>query len=151
MESVNLSTSQYRALAEFRYQIRRFLHFSEEQARRHGLEPQQHQLLLAIRGLPEGTKATIGELARRLQLKHHSTVELVDRLVRRRYVARQVSADDRREVIVCLTAPGTRVLRSLSLAHHQELETAGPELGAALRALRRAGPRRARKRAAKAA
>jgi DNA-binding MarR family transcriptional regulator len=99
----DLSLSGYRALAEFRYQIRRFLHFSEEQVRSLGLEPQQHQLLLTIKGLPPGTRATIGELAVRLQLKHHSAVELVDRLVRRGYVLRSAGQDDRRQVIVRLT------------------------------------------------
>jgi DNA-binding MarR family transcriptional regulator len=134
---MDLSLKEYQSLAEFRYRIRLYLSFSAEQARRHGLEPQQHQLLLAIKGLPEGARATIGELAARLQLKHHSMVELVDRLARRGYVARIAGPEDRREVIVRLTAAGARVLRSLSLAHREELETAGPAVGAALRSLRR--------------
>jgi DNA-binding MarR family transcriptional regulator len=140
---MDLALVEYQALAEFRFQLRRFLHFSEEQARQHGFEPQQHQLLLAIRGLPEGAKATIGELAGRLQLKHHSTVELVNRLEQRGCVTRSAGKDDRREVIVRLTGTGRRLLRSLSLAHRQELETAGPALGAALRSLRRARRNRA--------
>ncbi|HYX50470.1 MAG TPA: helix-turn-helix domain-containing protein, partial [Ktedonobacteraceae bacterium] len=78
-----ISITEYQTLAEFRYQLRRFLRFSEQAARAAGLEPQQHQLLLALKGLPEGRKATIGALAERLQLTHHSTVELVDRLVER--------------------------------------------------------------------
>ncbi len=77
----DISMTDYYALAEIRYQIRRFLHFSEEAAREAGLVPQQHQLLLALKGLPAGRKATISELAERLQLRHHSTVELIDRLV----------------------------------------------------------------------
>ncbi len=142
----DLSLAGYRALAEFRYQIRRFLHFSEEQVRSLGLEPQQHQLLLTIKGLPPGTSATIGELASRLQLKHHSVGELVDRLERRRYVARSAGQGDRRQVIVRLTPSGGNVLRKLSLAHHEELENAGPALAQALRSLMkqtRTRPRRA--------
>jgi len=133
----DLSSAEYQALAEFRFQIRRFLHFSEEQVRSRGLEPRQHQLLLAIRGLPDGTEATIGELAERVQLKHHSTVELVDRLERQGYVARNASKEDRRQVIVHLTRKGIEVLRKLSLAHHQELETTGPTLASVLRRLTR--------------
>ena len=92
------------ALAEFRYQIRRFLHFSEEQARESAWSPQQHQLLLAIKGLPQGRRATIGEIASRLQLRHHSAVELVDRLegevMWRAFPART----DRRQVSVRIDA-----------------------------------------------
>jgi DNA-binding MarR family transcriptional regulator len=133
----DLSNDEYRALAEFRCQIRRFLGFSEDLARRAGMEPQQHQLLLAIKGLPEGAVATIGELASRLQLKHHSTVELVNRLEKLKYVARVASKEDRRAVIVHLTTAGARLLTKLSLAHHQELEIAGPRLARALRTIAR--------------
>src|SRR5580704_875092 len=122
----DLTIEEYRALAEFRYQIRRFMGFSEEQVRAAGMEPQQHQLLLAIKGLPEGVTATIGELAGRLQLKHHSTVELVNRLEKHGHVVRELSQKDRRQVIVRLTPTGAAILRQLSIAHHQELETAGP-------------------------
>ncbi len=133
----DLSLDEYRALAEFRYQIRRFLGFSEQQVRAAGMEPQQHQLLLAIKGLPDGVLATIGELAERLQLKHHSTVELVNRLENLGYVLRQASRRDRRQVIVHLTHAGAAILRRLSLAHHQELEIAGPRLSKALRSIAR--------------
>jgi DNA-binding MarR family transcriptional regulator len=133
----DLSLDEYRALAEFRYQIRRFLGFSEQQVRAAGMEPQQHQLLLAIQGLPEEAKATIGELAERLQLKHRSTVELVNRLEGVGYVARQAGKEDRRQVIVHLTHSGAIVLRKLSLAHHEELKVAGPRLAKALRAIAR--------------
>lgn len=131
----DLSLEEYRALAEFRYQIRRFLGFSEELVRIAGMEPQQHQLLLAVKGLPDGVTATIGELAERLQLKHHSTVELVNRLEKLGYVARGASRQDRRQVIVHLTSSGSTILRKLSIAHHQELEIAGPRLAKALRAI----------------
>jgi DNA-binding MarR family transcriptional regulator len=133
----DLSIEEYRALAEFRYQIRRFLGFSEEQVRAAGMEPQQHQLLLAIKGLPDGVTATIGELAERLQLKHHSTVELVNRLEKLGYVARANGKQDRRQVMVHLTHSGASILRKLSLAHHQELEIAGPRLSKALRSIKR--------------
>lgn len=133
----DLSLEEYRALAEFRYRIRRFLAFSEDLARAAGMEPQQHQLLLAIKGLPDGAIATIGELAERLQLKHHSTVELVNRLEKTGYVTREPGKQDRRQVIVHLTPAGASILRKLSLAHHQELEIAGPRLAKALRAIAR--------------
>jgi DNA-binding MarR family transcriptional regulator len=133
----DLSLEEYRSLADFRYQIRRFLGFSEEQVRAAGMEPQQHQLLLAIKGLPDGAAATIGELAERLQLKHHSTVELVNRLEKLGYVAREGSEQDRRQVMVHLTRSGAGILRQLSIAHHQELEVAGPRLAKALRAIAR--------------
>jgi len=144
----DLSLGEYRALAEFRYQIRRFLHFSEEQVRSTGLEPQQHQLLLAIQGLPAGATATVGELSARLQLKHHSVVELINRLEKHGHVVRAESQQDRRQVIVRLTASGSKVLRKLSVAHHQELETAGPALAAALRSIAKQHRMRARRHAA---
>ncbi len=133
----DLSLDEYRALAELRYQIRRFLGFSEQQVRASGMEPQQHQLLLAVKGLPDGSEATIGHLAQRLQLKHHSTVELVNRLEKLGYVTREPGKLDRRQVIVHLTRSSGAVLRKLSLAHHQELETAGPRLAQALKSIAR--------------
>lgn len=129
----DLSIAEYRALAELRYRIRTFVHFSEEQARAHGLEPQQHQLLLAIKGLPGGRRPTVGELAERLRLKHHSTVELVDRLVANGTVIRRPGKQDKREVIVSLTPSGATLLRKLTLAHRQELDKTGPELARSLR------------------
>ena len=131
----DLSPAEYRALAEFRQSIRKFLHFSDRQARASGLEPQQHQLLLAIRGLPKGKAATIGELARRLHLKHHSTVELVNRLEALGAVSRWKDEADRRKVTVQLTPSGSALLRKLSLVHRDELETAGPELIRSLQAV----------------
>ncbi len=125
----------YRALAEFRYQIRRFLRFSEDAARAAGLEPQQHQLLLAVKGLPEGKEPTIGELADRLQIRHHSVVELIDRLESRGLARRQRSSEDRRKVRVELTSEGERILESLTVEHRNELEAAGPTLLRALEEL----------------
>jgi len=124
----DLSPQEYRALAEFRYHIRRFLQFSSDEARKHGIEPQQHQVLLAIKGLPEGRKPTIGELSERLQIQHHSAVELVNRLVENGIVEREQAEDDRRVVLIRLTSHGQTILRQLSLSHHAELETAGPVL-----------------------
>ena len=98
MEKI-LAPSDYQALAELRYQIRRFLHFSEQAARKAGLEPQQHQLMLALKGLPEGVRPRIGELAERLQIQHHSAVELINRLAAGGYVKRGRQSQDRREVL----------------------------------------------------
>jgi DNA-binding MarR family transcriptional regulator len=122
----------YRALSEFRHQIRKFLTFSETEARHAGVEPQQHQVLLAVKGLPEGLRPTIRVIADRLQLRHHTIVGLVDRLVAAKLVSRKPSDTDGREIIVSVTANGERILRSLSLAHKAELETRGPALAAAL-------------------
>jgi len=130
-----LTMNDYQALAEFRYQIRRFLHFSEQVAREAGLEPQQHQLLLALKGLPEGRKATISELAERLQIQHHSTVELIDRMVERDLIQRSRDDEDQRRVFIKLTPQGEEVLRKLSLLHRTELQTTGPALVQALNRL----------------
>jgi DNA-binding MarR family transcriptional regulator len=116
----------FKAMAELRYQIRRFLRFSENAARQAGIEPQQHQLLLAVRGLPEGLKPTIGVLAERMQLQHHSAVELIDRLVDRGFLCRLRATDDRRQVLVKLTRDGEEFLKTLSIHHLQELQSAGP-------------------------
>src|SRR5690242_18367654 len=102
-EDKDLLPGDFRALAEFRYQIRKFLRFSEEAARSAGLEPQQHQLLLAVKGMPDGMRPRIGEIADRLQIQHHSTVELVDRLEKNGFVSRKRSDRDRREVLIALT------------------------------------------------
>ncbi len=125
----------YRGLAEFRYQIRRFLRFSEEAARSAGLEPQQHQLLLSVKGLPPGTRARVGELAERLQIQHHSAVELADRLEEGGYIQRRRSDEDRREVLIILTAKAEKVLSELSMHHHEALQTYGPLLVKALKKL----------------
>lgn len=131
----DLSAPAFRQLAEFRYRIRQFLHFSEEAARATGIEPQQHQLLLAIKGLPEGTRPTVTALSSRLCLRHHSTVELIDRLTERGAVVRRHSNQDRREVLVELTPHGEKLLQQLSLLHWQELQTSGPSLSEALHAI----------------
>ena len=137
-EESGLSAPQYEALAEFRYQIRRFLHFSEEAARAAGLAPQQHQLLLAVKGMPGGRAARISDLAERLQIQHHSTVELVDRLAARGLINRVLAEDDRREVYVQLTPRGERILRVLTLHHKNELRQTAPALITSLQKVARA-------------
>lgn len=135
-----LTLSDYRALAELRYQIRHFLYFSEQAARSAGLEPQQHQLLLALKGLPQGARPLVGELAARLQIQHHSAVELVNRLAKAGHVQRRRGEKDRREVLLELTTKGENTLRELSLHHQAELQTQGKTLVAALKRTMR-GPR----------
>jgi DNA-binding MarR family transcriptional regulator len=129
----SLALPDYESLAELRYQIRRFLRFSESAARAAGVEPHQHQLMLALKGLPQGVRPRVGELAERLQIQHHSTVELVNRLAAKGYVNRQHADEDRREVLISLTPKGERILRELSLHHRAELRSQGPILIAALK------------------
>ncbi|HKD99377.1 MAG TPA: MarR family transcriptional regulator [Planctomycetota bacterium] len=136
MGTVRLTDEDYVALAEFRYRLRRFFAFSEEQARAAGLNPQQHQLLLAVRGALEAP--TVGDLAERLALRHHSTVELIDRLEARGLVRRRRAAEDLRQAHVALTARGEAALAKLSIAHRDELRRVAPELIAALASLRTA-------------
>ncbi len=137
-----LTLSEYQALAEFRYQIRRFLHFSERAVKTAGLERGQYQLMLAIKGIPSGVRPRIREVANGLQIQHHSAVELVNRLEARGYVRRDRAQDDRREVLLALTPKGEKVLAELALHHQGELRSAGPALVAALRRIMLAGPSR---------
>ena len=130
-----LTGPEYRALAEFRYEVRRFLHFSERAARSAGLEPQQHQLLLAVKGMPEDGKATVGVLAERLQIEHHSVVALLDRMEARGLVRRVRAEPDRRYAYVRLTARGEAILPLLSMFHRAELCSVAPSLSRALSAL----------------
>jgi len=118
----------YRSLADFRYQIRRFLNFSERAAREAGIEPHQHQALLGIKGLPIGQKATVGALAERLQVKHHTAVELINRLQAKKLIRRTRNGPDRREVMLALTHRGEHVLTALTRLHRAELRSAGPVL-----------------------
>jgi DNA-binding MarR family transcriptional regulator len=127
----NLGDADLQALAEFRYRIRRFLRFSEEAAREAGLEPQQHQLLLAAAGTTNGP-ATVGALAERLQLRPHSVDELITRAEANGLVSRHRSDDDRRFVLVEPTAKGRRMLDRLSGAHREELRQAAAGLIEAL-------------------
>lgn len=122
----------YRALADFRYEVRRFQNLSEQAARAAGIEPQQYQALLAIKGLPAETNATVGLLAERLQIQHHSAVELVDRLEEHDLLIRIRSRKDRRQVLLRLTGRAEEILRQVALPHRAELRSSGVTL---LRAL----------------
>ena len=131
-EVLPLSQGDYRALAEFRFQLRSFLSFSERAARAHGVEPQQHQLLLALKGLPEGMRPTIGTLAERLCVEHHTAVTLTDRLECAGLVQRRRGTRDRREVLLDVTSRGEQVLTELSQLHRDQLKTVAPSLHRAL-------------------
>jgi len=116
-----LTKQDFEALARFRFGIRRYLRFSEETVRGHGLTPQQYQLLLALKGFPDREWATVRELADRLQLRHHSVVELVDRAQKQGLVQRAAHPDDARAVRVLLTDDGDQILARLSALHRDEL------------------------------
>jgi DNA-binding MarR family transcriptional regulator len=116
-----LTKEDFEALARFRFGIRRYLRFSEETVRRHGVTPQQYQLLLALKGFPGRDWAVVRELADRLQLRHHTVVELVNRAQGEGLVARTPDPDDSRAVRVLLTDEGERILGRLSALHRDEL------------------------------
>jgi DNA-binding MarR family transcriptional regulator len=128
----DIGDPDYRALADLRYQLRRFVAFSEQTARDIGLEPRQHQLLLAVRGLPEGVEPTVAVIAERLALRHNTVVELLDRLETAGLARRTRVPDDRRRAHVTITSRGQELLRKLSLAHRDELRTSAPALVASL-------------------
>ena len=123
-----VTKAEYEAIANFRYALWQFIHFSEEAAGAVGLTPRQHQALLAIKGFPGRDRVLIGELAERLQVRHHSAVGLVDRLVAQGLVTREQGTDDRRRVMVALTADGARLLEQLATTHREELRRVGPQL-----------------------
>ncbi len=116
-----LTKPDFEALARFRFGIRRYLRFSEETVRQHGVTPQQYQLLLAIKGFPGRDWALVRELADRLQLRHHSVVELVNRAQAQGLVHRTADPDDARAVRVVLTDQGEHLLGRLSALHRDEL------------------------------
>src|SRR5580700_7929973 len=120
-------------LAEFRYQLRRFLLFSESAALDAGLQPQQHQLLLQVAGAPEPAAVTIAYAAERLGLKHNSTVELVDRSEREGLLERMADVDDKRRAILRVTRKGRLVLGRLAEDHAKELNELAPRLASALK------------------
>ena len=129
------TTAEYQALAQFRFLIRRYLNNGEKAARSVGLEPQQYMGLLALRGLPSGQEPTIRSLAERLQIQHHSAVELVDRMERRGLFRRERSSRDRRQVHVFVTARGEKLLSRLVRHRIAELRVSAPELARALQAV----------------
>lgn len=116
-----ISKPEFESIASFRYAMRRFLRFSEQAARREGITPQQHQLLLAIKGFPGRDSATVSELADRLQMRQHSMVGLIDRTEAQGLVRREQGLTDRRQVFVSLTTAGEAKLRKLSVQHRYEL------------------------------
>ena len=128
------SASLLQALAEFRSQLRAFLQFSEQAATEHSVRPRQHQLLLQIAGIQEGRTATINYLAERLALRQNSVVELADRSEAEGLVRRREDPEDRRRVVLSVTAKGMRLLDSLAESHARELDEFGPQL---IRALER--------------
>ena len=136
MKIVKISKAEYETLADLRYSLRQFVHFSEEAAQGAGVKPQQHQALLAIKGFPGKRNITIGELAERLQVRHHSAVGLVDRLVLKKFVVRKQHAADRRQVDLALTELGEGTLEKLSAAHKEQLRRIGPHIESLLKRLR---------------
>ncbi|MGC4089384.1 MAG: MarR family transcriptional regulator [Polyangiaceae bacterium] len=130
--SSKVSASDYRALAAFRYEIRKFLAFSEVAARAAQIEPQQHQLLLAVKGLPSDLRPTIRAISERLCVRHHTTVALVDKLEQHGLLSRERSQNDRREVLLRLTPEGAARLQALSILHKDQLRAVGAHMLGAL-------------------
>ncbi|HUN86407.1 MAG TPA: MarR family transcriptional regulator [Terracidiphilus sp.] len=126
-----------RSLAEFRHELRSFLHFSESAALKAGLQPQQHQLLLQVAGAPDETSVTIAYAAGRLGLRHNSTVELVDRSEREGLLSRVADNEDRRRAILRVTGKGRRILNRLSSDHARELNEMAPHLIEVLKQVRK--------------
>ena len=135
------SPAEYQALAEFRFLIRRYLNNTEKAARAAGLEPQQYLALLVLRGLPAGQQPTIRNLAERLQIVHHSAVELVDRMQERGLFRRERAKDDRRSVLVRVTPRAEKLLNRLVRHRLAELRVTGPALARALSSALSAGGR----------
>lgn len=123
-----LDKSEYEQLADFRFALRSYLRFSEQTVRSHGISPQQYQLMLAIKGFPGREWASVTEIAERLQLRHHSVVELADRAARQGLVERTPHPDDARAVRLVLTDEGERALGLLSALHRDELRRIGGAL-----------------------
>jgi DNA-binding MarR family transcriptional regulator len=129
-----ISVEQFRKLAEFRFQLRKFLHFSHAAAEQCGVRPQQYQMLQCVSGMPAELDPTIANVAARMLLKHNSAVELVDRMIEQGLLRRSPDPTDHRRILLRVTTQGERILASLAEYHMEELEQAGPEL---IRALRR--------------
>jgi DNA-binding MarR family transcriptional regulator len=127
-KQARMTKADYETLAAFRYAMRRFLRFSEERVKSAGVTPQQYLALLAIKGFPGRDSVSIGELAERLQVRHHSAVGLVDRLASQGLVARGQAAEDKRQVLLSLTERGAAVLERLATMHREELRRIGPAL-----------------------
>jgi len=131
-----MSADDYQALAAFRYALRQFLRFSEEAARKAGVTPQQYLAMIAVRGFPGRDRLTVSELAERLQIRHHSAVGLIDRMVAQGLMVRQPGGADRRQVFVSLTQRGEELLEPLAAAHRDQLQRIGGDLRQILERLR---------------
>lgn len=129
----------YQTLARFRYELRKFLAFSETAARKEKLTPQQHQALLSIKGFSHDKPVTVGEVAKLLLIRHHTAVELMDRMTKLGLIARAADPGDRRRILVRLTAEGERRLRKLSKIHFEELSASGEALARMLQHFRQSG------------
>jgi DNA-binding MarR family transcriptional regulator len=127
-----LDVAHLRRLAEFRFQLRRFLHVSQAAAERVGLHNQQYQLLQCVGGMPEGMTPTIANVAERMLLRHNSAVELVDRTIEQGFLRRSGDEADHRRILLSVTPQGERILAALAEFHTRELEQSGPELVSAL-------------------
>jgi DNA-binding MarR family transcriptional regulator len=136
MKNAKVSKAEYETLADLRYSLRQFLHFSEECAHTAGITPQQHQALLAIKGFRERERFTMSELAERLQIRHHSAVGLADRLVKNGFITRKTAPEDRRQVYLTLTTRSEAMLEKLAAAHKEQLRRVGPQIESLLKRLR---------------
>ena len=137
----NFSNEDYLAMAEFRFRVRQFLRFTERNAREANIHPQQHRLMLTVKGMPGTVKPNIRNLAERLLIEHHSAVELVNRAQRQGLVVRKPDPNDRRAVRVEVTAKGERVLAQLFARNKEELRSAAPALVRTLRSIMRGSNR----------
>jgi DNA-binding MarR family transcriptional regulator len=120
-EPVSFHDHLYREQAAFRHALRRFLRFSEEQARSYGVTPQQHIVLLSVRGEPSYPRVTVGDVAEAMQMRHHSASLLVDRCVKRGLIDRKENPEDRRRVMLSLTPEGQKILDEITRANRDEL------------------------------
>ena len=121
MKKAAMNKKEFEALSQFRYQLRRFLRFSEQVTRKHGITPLQYLLLLHLKGFPGRDWATVGDLAERLQAQHHGVVALISRCEKLEWVTREQGRNDRREVEVHLTAKGERMVARMAQLHRDEL------------------------------
>jgi len=131
-----MRNADYKALADFRSQLRRFLRQSEDAAAAVGLKPQQYQVMLMVKGLvADGIEPSISAIAERLHLRHHSVVGLIDRLEKNHLVTRQRADADQRNVLVSLTHEGNILIQKLSRFHQETLRSLGPDLVTSLQAV----------------
>ncbi len=142
--AAELDIAQLQCLAEFRFQLRRFLHVSQVAAEEAGLRNQQYQMLQCVCGMPDGIEPTIANVAARMLLRHNSTVELVDRTIEQGFLRRCGDPNDHRKMLLRVTGEGERILASLAEFHMRELGHSGPELVRALRHVLRVNVRRKR-------